>query len=150
VPPTPAATPTGTPLATPTEALPTSTPIATPTPCNDLDGDTICDDVDPDTDGDHCPNAKELGPNPGQGGQRDPLNPWDYFNPTLDGLNRTDDIAIEVTHYGHDDNGDPLYSTRFDRTALMGGHPWQFGPPNGTLRTADITAAVLSYGHDCS
>lgn len=83
------------------------------------------------------------------GGRRDLYNPWDYFNPTLDGFNRTDDITAEVMHYGHDDNGDPLYGTRYDHSPLPGANPWQFGPPDGVIRTFDITAAVLSYGHDC-
>jgi hypothetical protein len=108
-----------------------------------------------DSDGDGCPDGQEQQAGAGSessGGQRNAKNPWDYFNPTLDGTNRSDDISLEVTHYGHDASppGDPLYSTRYDRTPLMGGHPWQFGPPNGTIRSADITAAVLSYGHDCS
>jgi hypothetical protein len=129
-------------------------------PTDDYDGDGLSDEnevliygtdaTNRDTDGDGCRDGAEVGPDESHGGQRDPLNPWDYFNPSLDGINRTDDLTLEVIHYGHDNNGDPLYSTRYDRTALVGGHPWQFGPPNGTIRSADITAAVLSYGHDCS
>jgi len=92
----------------------------------------------------------EKGSDPAQGGQRDPTNPWDYFNPTGDGINRTDDVLAEVTHYGHDNNGDPMYGTRYDRSMLPGDHPWQVGPPDGIIRTFDITAAVLSYGNDCS
>jgi len=108
--------------------------------------------VDADMDGDGCPTASEQQTSSGtqtSGGLRDPQNPWDYFNPTHDGINRTDDITRIVQRYGHDDNGDPLYSAAYDRTSLAGGFTWQFGPPDGIIRTADITAAVLSYGHDC-
>jgi hypothetical protein len=50
-----------------------------------------------------------------------------------------------------EDEGAPgsTYSENYDRTPLMGANPWQFGPPNGTIRGLDITAAVNSYGHDC-
>ncbi len=137
-----AAGPTATPTRTAT-ATRTNTPANTPTA-------TATGPVD--TDGDGCPDASEQQTDPGtetSGGLRDHLNPWDYFNPTHDGINRTDDITRIVQHYGHDDNGDPLYSTEYDRTALMGGYPWQFDAPDGIIRTADISAAVRSYGHDC-
>jgi hypothetical protein len=106
-----------------------------------------------DTDGDGCPNVSEQQTAPGSqtsGGLRDYLNPWDYFNPTLDGVNRIDDVSAVIMRYGHDNNGDPLYSARYDRTALPGGNPWQFGVPDGTIRIPDILAAVYSYSHDCS
>jgi polyhydroxybutyrate depolymerase len=119
------------------------------TPAGDIDNDGIPDSLDADADGDGCPNAAEQGPDPSHGGQRDPKNPWDYLNPTHDGVNRTDDLAAVAMRYGHD-LGDPMYDTRYDRTTFPGGHPWQFGPPDGLIRTADITAAVMSYGHDCS
>jgi hypothetical protein len=114
------------------------------------DKNAVCQ---PDTDGDGCPDASEQQTAAGSeasGGRRDYLNPWDYFNPTQDGMNRTDDLTAVVLHYGHDDNGDPLYGTRYDRRPLAGGHPWQFGPPDGVIRSFDITAAVRSYGHDCA
>jgi len=129
-------------------------------PTDDYDGDGLSDEnevllygTDPtnrDTDGDGCRDGREVGSDPTQGGQRDPLNPWDYFNPTHDGTNRSDDITAVVMKYGHDQGVFGDYDVRYDRTALMGGHPWQFGPPDGTIRTADISAAVRSYGHDCS
>jgi hypothetical protein len=125
--------------------------------CDDSDGLTSAEEAalgthacNPDTDGDGCPDGREVGSNQLQGGGRDPTNHWDYFNPQLDGVNRIADISLVVSRYGHDDNGDPLYSVNYDRTALVGGNPWQFGPPNGTIRIPDINAAVLSYGHDCS
>jgi lysophospholipase L1-like esterase len=101
-----------------------------------------------DGDGDGCPNASELGANERLGGRRDPYNPWDYFNPGQDGANRIDDILAVARSYGHD-SGDPLYSVNYDRTMLDGAHPWQFGPPDGSIRPFDITAAILSFGHDC-
>ncbi len=40
----------------------------------------------PDTDGDGCADGEEAGPNPGLGGLRDPVNPYDFYDvpvPTL-------------------------------------------------------------------
>ena len=105
-----------------------------------------------DVDGDGCTTEDErdtaLG-SQSSGGLRDPLNPWDYFNPSQDGVNRVDDITAVVQKYGHDDRVFQDYEVRYDRTELAGGNPWQFGPPDETIRTFDITAAVRSYGHDC-
>jgi hypothetical protein len=105
-----------------------------------------------DSDADGCSNGQEMGLNETLGGRRDPLYPWDYFNPGLDGTNRIPDITSVVSRYGQD-LGQPgsTYDTRYDRGGpLPGANPWQFLPPDGTIRITDITAAVLSYGHDCA
>ena len=101
-----------------------------------------------DTDGDGCPDAQELGTNPVLGGGRDPLNPWDYFNPTHDGKNRVDDILAVVQHY-EKNAGDPGYDTKYDRTYL-GPNKWNLGPPDGMIRVVDILAEIYQYHHDCS
>jgi hypothetical protein len=103
---------------------------------------------DVDTDGDGCADGREVGPDPEQGGQRDPLNPWDYFNPSHDGKNRVDDILMIVAHFGLN-QGDPSYDTRYDRTGI-GPNLWNLGPPDGKIRVADILAEVYQYGHDCA
>jgi hypothetical protein len=102
-----------------------------------------------DMDGDGCTDAQERGPDETLGGRRDPQNPWDYFNPTLDGVNRIDDVNAVVEHYAHDQGVAPDYDARFDRTLLAGANPWQFDEPDGLIRIVDISAAVRSYGHDC-
>jgi len=107
--------------------------------------------------GDGCPDYEELGPNQGLGGLRDPFNPWDYFNPTHDGENRTDDILMVVNQYHKDDNDanpglppyEPGYNPDTDRT-YVGPNAWNLGPPNGQQRTDDILAEVAQYHHDCS
>ena len=107
----------------------------------------LTDYVNPDTDGDTCEDGPEVGPNERLGGRRDPLNPWDYFNPTGDGKNRVDDILSVIQHYAQD-VGEPGYDTKYDRTYL-GPDPWNLGPPNGLIRVADILAAVRQFAHDC-
>jgi hypothetical protein len=105
----------------------------------------------PDADADGCPDSSELQTAPGSersGGRRDPLNPWDYFNPTHDGQNRVDDILAVIQHFGKN-RGDPGYSTDYDRTGI-GPNPWNLGPPDGQVRVADIIAEIHQYGHDCA
>lgn len=98
---------------------------------------------------DRCPDSKELGPNPTQGGLRDPMNPWDYFEPTHNGQNRVNDIIAVVNQY-FIDAGSPDYNPDMDRTAIAGGDPWDAGPPNGQQRVDDILAVVKQYFHDCA
>jgi len=125
-------------------------------------GDANCKGTIPsaDTDGDGCPDVKEQQTAPGSqvsGGLRDYLNPWDYLNPTHDGLNRVDDILAVVTQYFDDDYdaspGLPPYAPGYDvdtdRTSL-GPNVWNLGPPNGLQRVDDILHAVHQYFHDCS
>jgi len=120
-----------------------------------------------DYDGDGCPNEEELGPSQTAGGLRDPLNPWDYFNPSHDGQNRVDDILLVVNQYFDDDNDEnpglppyvPGYNPDTDRrgppSAMDEPDPdrreaWDLGPPNGQQRVDDILNSVKQYFHDCS
>ncbi len=101
-----------------------------------------------DTDGDGCPDAKELGMNAMMGGARNFLNANDYFNPTHDGENRIDDILTVLYKY-FIDSGNPAYTAGTDRT-LIGPNAWNLGPPDGLQRIDDILASVKHYFHDCS
>jgi hypothetical protein len=122
----------------------------------DTDGDGLADGAEvaigtyplvPDTDGDGCADGREVGPDERLGGRRDPTNPWDYFNPTGDGMTRVDDIVAVVGHYAKD-LGNPAYDTRYDRTYL-GPDAWDLGPPDGLIRVVEILAIVRQFGHDC-
>ncbi len=103
-----------------------------------------------DYDLDNCPDKNELSNDQSHGGLRDPFNPWDYFNPTHDGLNRVDDILKVVGQYFCDQGTCGTYTTDTDRTAVIGANPWNLNKPNGQQRVDDILAAVKSYFHDCS
>jgi glucose/arabinose dehydrogenase len=123
----------------------------------DADGDGALDEqeiltlhtdpLNPDTDGDGCTDGEEQGPNQSLGGLRDPLNPWDYFNPSGDGRNRIDDVLMIVKHYGLN-RGDPGYDPRYDRSYL-GPNPWNLGPPNGSIGLSDVLAELAQFHHDC-
>jgi hypothetical protein len=136
--------------------------------CPDTDGDGLKDYeeielgtsyIDRDHDNDGCTEGQELGPNKLTGGQRDPLNPYDYFNPTHDGKVRVDDILLVVQAYFKDDTdgnpGLPPYTAGYnpdtDRLLPMGApHNWSLQGPNGQQRVDDIVNIVKQYFHDCS
>ncbi len=104
-----------------------------------------------DYDGDGCSDLAEINLNPKKGGKRDSVNPYDYLNPTGDGLNRVDDILAVVGQYFHDDPvGQTDWNSTTDRTGILGGQAWNLGPPNGIQRVDDILAAVKHYFHDCN
>jgi len=107
-----------------------------------------------------CPSPRELVTGRGaqnSGGNRDPLNPNDYFNPTHDGQNRIDDVPLAVQAYFKDENdGNPGmapyaadYNPDKDRT-LVGPNVWNLGRPDGLQRIDDILNAVKQYFHDCA
>jgi subtilisin family serine protease len=166
--PTPSPTPTATatPTATPTFTVtpsPTATPTATPTPIVDSDGDG-------------CSDQEELGSNPTLGGQRDPLDPWDFYDvpvPTLHAGGSTDnrDKAISIgsdvlavldytgtseggpasglgISYDEDMDGDTVKDGRaYDRSL---GTAWS-GPPNGSVSIGEDVLLVLDQaGHSCA
>jgi alkaline phosphatase D len=121
----------------------------------DSDGLVTCeeqqhgtDPVNPDTDGDHCGDGAELGSDYLRGGQRNPLDKWDYFNPSGDGRNRIDDV-LQVVHQFFVDSANPDYTLATDRT-LAGPEAWRTGPPDGKQRVDDILAAVHNFFNDCT
>ena len=104
---------------------------------------------DVDGDGDGCTNAWELGPVPSFGGQRDPADGWDYFNPTGDGRNRIEEVLILISNY-YATKGDGRYSEAYDRTSVPGQPAWRPGAPDGRVRTEDILLMLSSLFHDCA
>jgi hypothetical protein len=113
-----------------------------------------------DSDDDGCPDADENGSMVTSGGMRDWENAYDYFNPTHDGKNRTDDILKVVLQFFVDDTdespGLPPYSEGYnpdtDRTddpAYGPEQPWRLLGPNGQQRVDDILHSVRQFFHDC-
>lgn len=134
----------------------------------------ICVDPNLDSDVDGCTNAQELGPIYGLGGQRNPLNFWDFFdtpNPNVKPMrNRAvsvGDIIQVVQRFGAtgNPNGNPLlrppkagYDTAYDRTPPPSAaqeldpskrEPWDLGPPNGSITVQDILLVVSQFGTSC-
>lgn len=110
--------------------------------------------TDRDSDGDGCPDKRELSDTPGGdagGGLRDPLNRWDYFNPEKVNTPHTQTIAdiLKVADQYGRNRGNPSYTIDTDRTPLTGGNPWNLGPPEGTQSIIDILIAVKQYHQNC-
>ncbi|MEX1254398.1 MAG: flexitail domain-containing putative surface protein [Dehalococcoidia bacterium] len=165
--PTPTATRTPTAIATPTAAANTPAPTSTTPPSPD------------DSDGDGCFDWQEEGDDPAQGGQRDPLSFWDFFDvPSGAPLERdravtAADVAAIAARFGSSDTGpgafdrasDPLstpnpamqpagarpnYHPSFDRGGVMAGQPlWWLLPPDGSISAGDLATAVAQFGDSC-
>ena len=125
--------------ATPT-ATPTPTPAGlTPTPTPDIS----------DTDGDGCSDERENGPDETQGGLRDFLNPWDFYDTNGDGvIDLFNDILGVILHYSLD--GSPPYDVDFDRGPTAGPNPWNMTAPDGVIDLfVDILGVINQHGHTC-
>jgi hypothetical protein len=105
-----------------------------------------------DTDGDSCPDKKELSDTPTSGGLRDPWNPYDFFDVIGTGHQiLVPDILAVVQQYFIDDLPGPIdYTSKTDRTAIVGANSWNLGPPDGLQRVPDILAVLKQYFHECS
>ncbi len=105
-----------------------------------------------DSDRDGCADSQELLSSQGMGGNRDPYNPNDYFNPektNTPNFQTVADILKVVGQYGKG-QGHVLYTRATDRTAVPGGQVWNLGAPDGQQTVADILAAVKQYNHNCA
>ena len=98
-----------------------------------------------DTDGDGCADLKELGPDEQSGGQRDPHNPWDFYDTNGDGvIDLTNDIFGVILAYGTDD-------VTYDRGPSAGPNAWNMTAPDGLIDLSnDILGVIQQYQHSCA
>jgi hypothetical protein len=121
-------------------ATATHTPTPTPTP------------ISVDSDGDGCADARELGPLPILGGDRDPQQYWDFFDVTGDrAIDLADTLAI-LDKFGllPGQNG---YDADLDRQAENPLKPWRTSAATGGQAGIDLQDALLnlqSFGHNCN
>lgn len=101
-----------------------------------------------DDDGDSCTNGAELGPNPGIGGDRDPLEPWDFYDVTEDAYIDLTDTLLILSHFGHGHDDDPL-DTTLDRYSPDMLKPWRTAPSTDGVDIIDALASLKSFGHGC-
>jgi outer membrane protein assembly factor BamB len=178
---TPTSTPTPTTTATPGAPTSTRTPTATTTPGTSTSTPTATATVDPtlDSDGDGCPDVKELGPDWHNGGQRDPHDPWDFFDVPVPAIRAgfttgqrngaisiSDALAVlayvgtqtggpaNVNGIRYDDdlnaNGIPD-GQEYDRTSsTTPGQPWRSNAPNGSVAIQDVLVALAQVGTNCN
>jgi hypothetical protein len=133
----------------------------------DTDADGLTNGVDPDDDGDGCPDVRELALDPRLGGRRDPHYFWDFLD-TPDNENARDhvvstaDISRVAQRFGS--SGDdttvvdalmppaapPAYHAGFDRTpSTMVSQGWRSSAPDASIAIQDIGLVVAQFGHSC-
>ena len=108
-----------------------------------------------DTDGDGCSNQREKGSDETQGGLRNPLNEWDFYDvaglsgATPDGvIDLLFDILGVINHYSP--TGAPPYDVHYDRGPSAGPNAWNMTAPDGVIDLLnDILGVIGQHGHDC-
>lgn len=127
-----------------------------------------------DKDGDGCTNGQEVTANAEQGGLRDPLNFWDFFDTPDESnvRNKSVDLFMDIFRvagrFGADDAGgtapinrntnplsaappSPAYHPAFDRGAQNGANAWNVAAADGSIDLFnDIFSIAAQFGHDCA
>jgi hypothetical protein len=104
-----------------------------------------------DSDGDGCDDAQEGGTDALFGGARNALDPWDFFDVSVDRrIDLTDTLAVLAKFgAGVEDDG---YDPQLDRYAPDTGQMWRTAPAvdgNG-IDLTDALVNLASFGHDCT
>jgi len=102
-----------------------------------------------DTDDDGCADVQEAGFDPLFGGDRDPLDPWDFYD--VDGTKSVtlSDTLLILEHFGHAHNTDAL-DPSLDRYVPDSLKPWRTAAATGGVNLQDALANLLSFGHSCA
>lgn len=153
----------------------TATVLGDPLPTDKAGG---CVTLSPDSDGDGCSDSQELGADVLLGGERDPLDPWDFFDVPVPALGSgsaaagTDhsvslaDVYAVVFYVGTTDGGPPnalgaVYGSDLNRDGERDGRdydrrpsgtlrqPWRSGSPNGAVTLQDALVALAQVGASC-
>jgi hypothetical protein len=105
-----------------------------------------------DTDGDGCTDGEELGTDAGRGGQRNPLDPNDFYDVNGDGtVNLFGDVLPVIQAFGPSDG--PHYDAALDRSPApldIAVARWHLGPADGVIDMTDILGVIAQYGHTCA
>ena len=115
-----------------------------------------CVDPDLDSDNDGCTNAREFGSDETLGGQRNALNPNDFYDvlgpgaalPTDGVIDLPNDILGVILHFSP--LGEAPYDVQFDRGPSTGPNPWNMTAPDGVIDLPnDILGVILQFNHRC-
>jgi hypothetical protein len=124
-----------------------------------------CTDSATDTDGDHCTDLREVGPDETLGGLRDPQNPWDFYDvlggfygPPDGVVDNPNDLLGTIIHYspmGYTPGTPSLIGSTtfdaFDRGQSAGPNAWNMTAPDGVIDLSnDILGSVFQFHHDCT
>jgi hypothetical protein len=106
--------------------------------------------ADADTDGDSCRDGREvrvLAFPPSQGGDRDPLYVWDFYDVTGDRVIDLQDTLSILAYFGQG-SGSPEVNLR-DRAAPNVLKPWRSAEANNGIDLTDALANLKSFGSAC-
>mgnify|MGYP001600294194 CR=1 FL=1 len=102
-----------------------------------------------DTDGDGCADGEELGPDHKFGGERNPLDFWDFFDVTGDQAIDLSDALDILSYFG--DPGLPATPGNLrDRDNFGAPQPHQTYESNDGVDLTDVLVNLQSFGDDCS
>ena len=135
-------------------------PLTTNAGQQDGDGDALGDacellygavNGDPDTDNDGCLDGREARPatfGPEAGGDRDPADPWDFYDVTGD---RSIDLAdtLSVLAYFGDAGVTPEADAR-DRMVPDPAKPWRTAEADDGVDLGDALNNLKSFGAECN
>jgi hypothetical protein len=106
--------------------------------------------VAPDTDGDGCTDYEETSTlNPTNGGDRDPNEPFDFFDVTDNKSIDLSDTLLVLQHFGHGAQQDAL-DDKLDRSIPDMAKPWRTAAAENGVDLADALANLRSFGHSCA
>jgi hypothetical protein len=130
----------------------------------DSDGDGLSDaeeaalgtdPFDADTDDDGCGDGQEREADPTLGGDRDPLNFWDFYDVDdgskagiRDGRIDLRDVLFTVQHFGHAHDFD-AFDRLLDRSSPDPEKPWRSAESTDGITLVDALANLQQYGHSC-
>ena len=116
---------------------------------NDAEITLGTDPADVDTDGDGCTDLREFGSTEEAGGQRDPDNPWDFYDTNGDGVvDLPNDILGVILRFSP--QGQAPYDAQFDRGPSAGPNVWNMTAPDGVIDLPnDILGVIQQFGHNC-
>ena len=103
-------------------------------------------EYDDDTDG--CADGEEIEPARSHltGGERDPLNHWDFYD--VNGTQRIDAVDISMVRARFTGNQPtPPEDIGFDRSA--GAAVWAPGPPDNKINAVDVNLVRASFNNRC-
>jgi hypothetical protein len=118
----------------------------------DHDADAVGDSCDVDDDSDGCADAAELGPTHVNGGQRDPLEFWDFYDVNSNKNVDLSDTLLVLAHFGHSYNGGSYVDATdnlLDRIVPNVAEGWRTAEGNNGLDLTDALASLKSFGDNC-
>ena len=117
--------------------------------------DSLGDVCDPDDDGDGCNDLEEIGtvpdPDPGFephfGGDRDPLNYFDFFDVTGDKAVDVADTIQVLQRFGLPSSD---ATNRYDRGVGPAGQTYRSVEQDNGVDIGDAVASLQAFGHNCA